>query len=152
MEEVRTVAVSDEVFRRVYDSPASLPGSERWVTVDEDVRRIEELLGMPRGTIRNPLWVSGDVRNCAKCQREINWLDIVSSALEKVHDPKMIASVILGEQKYVNVEVPDAIQGLRCIDCTTPFESLRSFKCHNWAYARPAMVRVLEAMEQSGRW
>ena len=147
MEDVRTVPVSDELFKQVYDSPASLPGKERWVTIDEDVRRIEELLGMPDLTIGVPLWVSGDVRNCAKCDREVNWLDIVSSALERVHDRKMIASVILGDQKYVNVEVPDAIQGLHCFECKTPFERLRSFKCHNWAYARPALVEVLEAIE-----
>lgn len=150
MEDVRTVPVSDEVFRQVYDSPASLPGKQRWVTIDEDVRRIEELLGMPDRTIRAPLWVSGDVRNCQKCDREVNWLDIVTSALERVHDGKMIASVILGNQKYVNVEAPDAIQGLRCFDCKTPFERLRSFKCHNWAYARPALVEVLERMESRG--
>lgn len=102
------------------------PGKQRWMTIDEDVRRIEELLGMPEHTIRAPLWVSGDVRSCQKCDREVNWLDIVSSALERVHDGKMIASVILGKQKYVNVEAPDAIQGLRCFDCKTPFERLRS--------------------------
>lgn len=150
MENIRTVPVSDKVFREVYDSPASLPGKERWMTIDEDVRRIENLLGMPEQTIRAPLWVSGDVRNCAKCDREVNWLDIVSSALERVHDHKMIASVILGEQKYVNVEVPDSIQGLRCFECKTPFERLRSFKCHNWAYARPALVDVLKRMESGG--
>ena len=150
MEDIRTVPVSDELFRQVYDSPASLPGKESWVTIDEDVRRIEELLGMPDRTIRAPLWVSGDVRNCQKCDREVNWLDIVSSALEKVHDHKMIASVILGDQKYVNVEAPDSIQGLQCVECKTPFEMLRSFKCHNWAYARPALLKVLERMESSG--
>jgi hypothetical protein len=29
-----------------------------------------------------------------------------------------------------------------------PFENLRSFKCHNWAYAKPALLRVLKEMEQ----
>lgn len=59
----------------------------------------------------------------------------------------MIASVILGDQKYVNVEAPDAIQGLRSFKCKSPFERLRSFKWHNWAYARPALLEVLAAIE-----
>lgn len=146
-----TIAVSDEVFRRVYDSPRSLPGKDRWLTSAEDVADIEKLLGMPAGTIGAPLWVSGDTRNCAKCDREINWLDIVASGVARAHPSAMIAAVILGKQKYVNTEAPRAIAGVRCVRCDTPFEGLRSFKCHNWAYAREAMVRVLEQMESAGK-
>ena len=62
---------------------------------------------------------------------EINWLDIVSSALDQVHRREMIARVILGEQKFVNTEAPRAIAGLQCFNCKAPFEDLRSFKCHN---------------------
>lgn len=145
-----TVPVSETVFRAVYDSPASLPGEHRWVTPDADVRRIEEILRMEPGTIGAPLWVSGDQRACEKCAREVNWLDIVSSALEGVHPPEMLAQVILGDQKYVNVEAPRAIAGLRCVDCGTAFESLRSFKCHNWAYAVEALLDVLQRMEARG--
>jgi len=108
-----TIAVSNEVFQAVYDLPASLPGKEKWVTVQEDVRQIERLLGMPQKTIGAPLWVSGDHKNCPQCRREINWLDIVGSALEKVHGKEMLARVILGEQKFVNVEVPRAIKDLQ---------------------------------------
>ncbi|WP_305582541.1 hypothetical protein [Devosia sp.] len=36
-----TRVVSAEVFKRVYDSPHSLPGKEKWVTNDYDVREIE---------------------------------------------------------------------------------------------------------------
>ena len=50
-----TRVVSQEVFRQVYDSPHSLPGKEKWVTTDEDVRRIEGLLGMKPKTIGAPL-------------------------------------------------------------------------------------------------
>lgn len=146
----QTHPVSDDLFRIVYDSPAALPGRYKWLTSDQDVRKIEELLGMPPKTIGAPLWVSGDRKRCPKCRREINWLDIVASALEQVHSREMIARVILGEQKFVNTEAPRAIAGLQCINCKTPFANLRSFKCHNWAYAMPALLKILQQMEQHG--
>lgn len=146
----QTHPVSDAVFKAVYDTPASLPGRHKWLTRDTDVRKIEELLGMPPETIGAPLWVSGDRKRCAKCQREINWLDIVSSALGQVHAREMIARVILGNQKYVNTEAPRAIAGLKCFQCKAAIDNLRSFKCHNWAYAKPALLRVLQAMKVRG--
>lgn len=145
----RTRPVSDDVFRAVYDSPASLPGRHRWVTRDEDVRQIEKLLGMPEHTIGAPLWISGDRQRCPGCRRETNWLDIVASALKQVHSREMIARVILGEQKFVNTEAPRAIEGVRCFECDALIDSLRSFKCHNWAYAKPALLEVLQTMEQA---
>ena len=147
----RTLPVSDTVFRAVYDSPAALPGRQRWLTRDDDVREIEQLLGMPRGTIGAPLWVSGDRKRCPKCRREINWLDIVFSALDRVHEREMIARVILGEQKFVNTEAPQAIVGLKCFQCEAPIDALRSFKCHNWAYAHSALLKVLQTMDKTGR-
>lgn len=139
-----TYPVSNEVFKQVYD----LPGKHKWLTKDEDVRAIEKLLGMPAKTIGAPLWVSGDTKACSKCSREINWLDIVSSAAGSIHSSKMIAEIMLGEQKFVNTEVPHAIEGLKCHNCGTPFPDLRSFKCHNWAYAKEAMVKVIKEMER----
>lgn len=145
-----TLAVSNSIFREVYDSPASLPGRHKWLTRDEDVRKIEALLGMPSKTIGAPLWVSGDRKGCPHCRREINWLDIVSSALGEVHKADLIAQVILGEQKFVNTETPRAIAGLKCFQCKNPIENLRSFKCHNWAYAKEALVKVLQQMDTAG--
>lgn len=145
-----TYPVSDTVFRKVYDSPASLPGRYKWLTCETDVRQLEELLGMLPETVGTPLWVGGDLKRCPKCRREVNWLDIVSSALEQVHDREMIARVIMGEQKFVNTEAPRAIAGVKCFQCQTPIEELRSFKCHNWAYAREAMLRVLQHIEATG--
>ncbi|MEH1855208.1 MAG: hypothetical protein V7L11_26890 [Nostoc sp.] len=142
-----THPVSDTVFRAVYDSPASLPGLHKWVTSDEDVRQIEELLGMPPKTIGAPLWVSGDRKHCPNCDRQTNWLDIVSSALDQVHSREMIARVILGEQKFVNTEAPRAIADLKCFRCQTAIENIRSFKCHNWAYADTEFLEVLRVME-----
>lgn len=141
-----TYPVTDERFRQVYESPASLPGRHKWLTPDSDVREIETLLGMPAKTIGAPLWVSGDRKRCPKCRRETNWLDIVASALGAVHSREMIARVILGDQKFVNTEAPRAIAGLRCFRCETAIDNLRSFKCHNWAYAKPALLKVIEVM------
>ncbi len=141
-----TRIVSGELFRQVYESPRSLPGKHRWVTSGPDVRKIERLLGMKPNTIGAPLWVSGDSKNCPKCERETNWLDIVSSGLSEVHRAEMIAKVILGDKKFVNVEAPRAIADLRCHKCRTPIRDLRSFKCHNWAYAVGDLRRVVEAL------
>ena len=139
-----THRVSTEVFRRVYDSPRALPGKYRWVTVDVDVRKIEELLGIPSHSIGAPLWVSGDTQKC-RCGREINWLDIVSSALASVHSADMLVRVILGDSKFVNTEAPRAIANVKCSSCATPILDLRSFKCHNWAYAVGDIGRIIEA-------
>ncbi|MBE9180870.1 hypothetical protein IQ268_20125 [Oculatella sp. LEGE 06141] len=139
-----TFVVSEEVFKQVYDSPHSLPGKEKWVTRDEDVREIERLLGMEPRAIGAPLWVSGDTRCCPNCGRETNWLDIVGSALSQVHRKEMLVKVILGNQKYVNVEAPRAIADLQCYQCQTPIVDLRSFKCHNWAYAIGDLLQVLQ--------
>lgn len=144
-----TREVSPEVFKQVYDSPLSLPGKHRWVTKDEDVRAIEKLLGIPERSIGAPLWVSGDTRNCPKCGRETNWLDIVSSAVTKTHQKSLLVEVILGERKYVNVEVPRAIADLSCFNCKAPILDIRSFKCHNWAYAREALLEVIEEISRS---
>jgi hypothetical protein len=138
-----TVGVSPDIFKQVYDSPRSLPGKHKWVTADADVRAIEKLLGIGKGTIGAPLWVSGDTRNCPKCGRETNWLDIVSSALTKVHGKDLLVKVILGDKKFVNVEAPRAIADLRCAKCKADIKDLRSFKCHNWAYAFGDLTRVL---------
>jgi hypothetical protein len=143
-----TFPVSNEIFQQVYDSPQSLPGKHKWLTPDADVRKIERILGIPEKTIGAPLWVSGDEMNCPKCNRETNWLDIVSSALGGTHGKEMIARVILGDKKFVNTENPRAIQNLLCFNCKTPIKNIRSFKCHNWAYAKPALLKVINEMKE----
>lgn len=150
MNQKNTYAVCDSAFRAVYDSPASLPGRFRWQTSEADVREIEGLLGMAPRTIGAPLWVSGERKRCHKCKRETNWLDIVASALGEVHSREMVAQVILGDQKYVNTEAPRAIAGLSCFRCKTAIDTIRSFKCHNWAYAKPALLKVIEQIAKSG--
>jgi hypothetical protein len=143
-----TFPVSNEIFQAVYDSPASLPGKFKWITPEKDVRKIEEILGMPPNTIGAPLWLSGDRKICSKCRRQISWLDIVNSAVSKTHGKEMIARVILGNTKFVNTEVPDHIKDLTCFNCQNSIIDIRSFKCHNWAYAREAMLKVLQQMSE----
>jgi hypothetical protein len=147
----QTVEVSSELFREVYDSPNSLPGAERYVTPRDDVRKIEKLLGMASGSIGAPLWVSGDDLQCQGCGRAPNWLDIVSSAATTVHSAQMIARVILGDRKYVNLEVPHAIKGVSCVECGATISGLRSFKCHNWAYAFGDLEREIERVGRDFR-
>lgn len=145
-----TYPVSTELFQRVYDAPASLPGKHRWMTwmtSDEDVRATEKLLGVPEHTISAPLWVSGNTRHCPKCGRETNWLDTVSSALGRVYERAMIVRVIVGKKKYVNTEVPAAITNLKCHGCGTLITELRRFKCHNWAYAIGNIQKLIERMQ-----
>jgi len=151
MKQKTTIPVSETVFREVYDSPASLPGRHKWLTNDGDVRKLEKLLGMPAKTIGAPLWVSGDRKTCPNCNREINWLDIVASGLAQAHGGEVIARVVLGQQKFVNIEAPRAIADLKCFDCKTAIKNIRSFKCHNWAYAKPALLEVLQQMERKTR-
>ncbi|NUN67053.1 hypothetical protein HCU40_20420 (plasmid) [Pseudanabaena biceps] len=73
--------------------------------------------------------------------------NVIPSALAQVHSREMIALVILGEQKFVNTEAPKAIADLKCFKCGTAIDNLRSFKCHNWAYAKPELLKVLQVME-----
>jgi hypothetical protein len=143
-----TYALPEDLFRAVYDSPSSLPGRFSWVTPDDDVREIERLLGIPDQSIGAPLWLSGDRRDCPSCERMTSWLDIVSSALGEVHRKELLVRVILGVQQYVNLEAPDAVPGVHCNKCGAAIEGLRSFKCHNWAYAFEdidEMVRIAVA-------
>jgi hypothetical protein len=142
----KTFPVSDELFRKVYDSPSSLPGQHSWVTPDDDVREIERLLGIDEQAIGAPLWLSGDRNRCDACGRVTTWLDIVSSALGEVHRKQLIVRVILGQQKFVNVEAPAEIAGLVCHQCGAPITGVRSFKCHNWAYAIDDLARIVEAV------
>lgn len=141
-----TYAVSDGLFQEVYDSPRSLPGAHVWLTPDDDVREIERVLGIEDHAIGAPLWLSGDEPDCPSCGRHTSWLDIVTSALDEVHKKQLIVRVILGEQKYVNVEAPRAIAGLRCHGCGSAIANLRSFKCHNWAYAVGDLARIVERL------
>lgn len=144
-----TVEVNADTFRQVYDSPASLPGKFKWLTSDADVRRIEAELGMEKSAIGAPLWVSGNEKKCRHCGREVNWLDIIKSAAGSVHAKVLLVKVILGDKKFVNTEVPEAIQGVRCFQCDTPFTGLTSFKCHNWAYAFGDLAKVVDAMQKA---
>lgn len=77
----------------------------------------------------------------------MNCLDIVASGLSSSWKGEMIAKVILGKIKYVNVEAPRAIADLVCYQCKTPINNIRSFKCHNLAFAHSETLSVLEHMK-----
>ncbi len=55
---------------------------------------------------------------------------------------------IIIEKKYVNMETPRAISGLVCYKCKSPVTDLRSFKCHNWAYAIGKLRALLETISE----
>ena len=44
-----------------------------------------------------------------------------------------------------------AIADLKCFKCGTAIDNLRSFKCHNWAYAMPQLLEVLQAIKAVNR-
>jgi hypothetical protein len=61
----------------------------------------------------------------------------------------MLARVILGDKKFVNTENPKAIANVACFNCNTKIDKMRSFKCHNWAYAKPALLKkILEVRKR----
>jgi hypothetical protein len=106
------------------------------------------LLRIPDRSIGAPLWLSGDRQTCPGCERLTSWLDIVPSALSEVHRNELLVRVILGVHKFVDLEAPDAAPGVRCYRCGAEIAELRSFKCHNWAYALEdidEMVRIAVA-------
>jgi len=67
-----------------------------------------------------------------------------------LHSAVKIAEVILGDRKWVNVEAPAAIAGVRCFECGTPKSDVRSFKCHNWAYAIGDLEAVVREVARGG--
>jgi hypothetical protein len=63
-----------------------------------------------------------------------------------LYSKELLVTVILGNDKYVNVEASHAIAGVVCFNCKKPISDLRSFKRHNWAYARTELLEVLEGI------
>lgn len=60
-----------------------------------------------------------------------------------------LSLVVLGEQKFVSTEAPRAITRLACIQCKATIDNIRSFKCHNWAYAIGALCKVIQQMNRT---
>src|SRR5436190_17171717 len=63
---------------------------------------------------------------------------------------RSILGVILDTQKHVNTENPRDIAGLKCFQCKAVIDNLRSLKRHDWAYAKPALLKILQQMEERG--
>jgi hypothetical protein len=77
----------------------------------------------------------------------------VSSGLTKVHQKALLFEVILGERKYVNVEVPRAIADLSCYNCEAPITDFAQFQmsqvgirarktCCRWSRKRPPSTEL----------
>ncbi len=49
------------------------------------------------------------------------------------------------------MKAPRAIADLVCYKCQSPIRDLRSFKCRNWAYAQPQLLKVLEQMQNKAK-
>jgi len=49
------------------------------------------------------------------------------------------------------VRAASAVADVKCFKCKTPIKYLRSFKCHNWAYAVPALLEMLQEMERKAQ-
>jgi hypothetical protein len=99
-----------------------------------------------------------DMHLCRQCPAEGSWergLTGVGRTIQgddegrDAHRKELLVRVILGDQKYVNVETPRAIAGLRCMGCGAEMKTLRSFKCHNWAYAINDLARLVEQSLQA---
>lgn len=65
--------------------------------------------------------------------------------IAKKHTPAMLATVILGEQQYAT---PRPRRG-SLLQLGTSFDGLRRFKCHSWANAKPALLRVIQEMQKA---
>lgn len=142
----RTIEVDDAVFREVYESPASLPGRHRWTTPEADVRRIDPVPQHRRAAVaqrRHPRLPELRPADQLARHRDVR--------PRRIQGPKRIAEVILGDRKFVNTEAPHAIEGLRCSNCGTAIADLRSFKCHNWAYAIGDLQAVVADLAEQPR-
>lgn len=62
------------------------------------------------------------------------------------HLMQELCLVILGEQKFVHTE---AIAGLSGVQCKMGIDTIRSFTCHNWAYAIGALRKVIQQMNRT---
>ena len=87
-----TLVVSAEIFKQVYDSPLSLPGKDRWVTSDADVRTIEKLIWMDPTHDRRTTVGQPAIATLQEMWTRTSWLDIVSSALSQTHQKECWSS------------------------------------------------------------
>ena len=101
-------------------------------TSDGDIRQIEELLGVPAGSLQNHNFsIQCEHSHCAHCNRQTSWLDIIASATS-AHSKAFLARMLLAEDKYM---VTDVVPPLSCFNCKQPITAPRSYACGNYTCA-----------------
>lgn len=106
---------------------------------------------IPSRSIGAPLWLSGEHPRLPELRPADQLARHRDVRPRRIQGPKRIAEVILGDRKFVNTEAPHAIEGLRCSNCGTAIADLRSFKCHNWAYAIGDLQAVVADLAEQPR-
>jgi len=84
------------------------------VTNDEDMNKIEELLGVEKGFFSTPYVVKTKQEFCPNCNRRNNFLDVVSTGLG-VHSKEFLLNVFTG--KFGKIINNTANQRCLCYKC-----------------------------------
>ena len=83
-------------------------------TSDEDMRKIEELLGAEAGFFSTSYVIKTKHEYCSNCQRRNNFLDVVATGL-RIHEPKFLLDVFTGKYGHIVNNAPH--QRCLCYDC-----------------------------------
>jgi hypothetical protein len=65
------------------------------VTSDEDMNKIEEILGVKKGFFSTPYVIKTKQEFCPNCNRRNNFLDVVSTGL-KIHSKEFLLNAFTG--------------------------------------------------------
>lgn len=84
------------------------------VTSDNDMEKIEELLGVEKGHFSTPYAIKTKVEFCPNCNRQNNFLDVVTTGL-RVHSSKFLLDVFTGKHGYIINNTPH--QRCMCYGC-----------------------------------
>ena len=101
-------------------------------TSDDDIRQIEELLGVPADSLQNHnLSIQCEQSHCQHCNRQTSWLDIIASATS-AHSKAFLARMLLAEDKYM---VTDVVPPISCFNCKQPITAIKGYACKGYACA-----------------
>ncbi len=100
-------------------------------TSEVDIRRTEELLGVPAGSLQNHGFsMQTEQPHCQHCNRQTSWLDIIASATS-AHSKAFLARMLLAEDSYM---VTDHVPPLSCFNCKHPITpgTVKYYGCKNY--------------------